>query len=85
MGSRMYVFLSRPRLRNICYCSASAAGVSEENFSDFGDVHLENSVWYPRRKARSVQDTLKRLDGVGYPLRSNERVEPNPSDTWRGS
>ena len=36
-------FLARPRPINVCYFSASAAGSSEENFSDSADVHLENS------------------------------------------
>ena len=33
-------FLARPRLRNVKYFSASAAGASGEKFGDFGDSHL---------------------------------------------
>ena len=44
-------FLARPIPRNVCYFSASAAGASEENFIDFGDVHLESYVHIPPQES----------------------------------
>ena len=44
-------FFARPRPRNVWYFSASAAGASGENFGDFGDNHMYNSVHIPPQRS----------------------------------
>ena len=70
-GSLIHVFLARHR-------PASAAGASEENFSDLVDVHLENSVHVPPQENSRAARILR------YPLRSSEEVEANTFGTSRG-
>ena len=81
-GSRMHVFLARPRSRNVCCFSTSTAGASEENFSDFGDAHRVDCVHVTLQGSSVGARPLKRLERVRYTLRSNESVEANSLENF---
>ena len=74
-----------PRSRNVCYFYASAAGASEENFSDFGDVHLGNSVHLPPSgKLGGCTTPSNDLRGYDTPSDQTRGSRPTTSDTSRG-
>ena len=73
------------KIRKCFYFSVSAAGASEENFNNFDDVHLENSVHAPAQgssEGGGGARPLKRLEGYDVPSDQtrSSRLAPFGSD-----
>ena len=80
------MFLGASQTKECLLLSTSAAGESDENFNDFGDVHLENSVHVPHQRSSGEGCTTPSNDLRGYcapsdPARGSRLT---PSDTSRG-
>ena len=78
-------FLARLRPINIWYFSASAAGASEENFSDFGENHMLISVHAPpqgsSRGCQTPSNDFREYGTLSDPTKGSRLT---PSDTSRG-